>query len=304
LNQPQHERQRIEFGDELRTLRKSKKDTGVGLAAKTGISQSKLSKIETGALIPSAQDLLQILTVLDVPQADMQRIIQTAQALRTEYVSWRFEHRKGFGAKQIEVAELERQTHTIRSFRLEAIPGLLQTHEYARRVMSLANFTRQTDLDWAVSLRMRRQEVLYDRNRQFDFLIAEMGVLSRFCAASFVIRQLDRLKMLAALPNVTIGFIPNRVHLPQAPINSFVLYDSSLATLESITGEVSTSDEQDIATYHRIFNDFAAVALFGEAAERFLTECSQYLLDIESSSSTGELNQELSLASTSEPLRR
>lgn len=302
MNQPQHERQRIEFGDEVRTLRKSMKITGVALAAETGISQSKLSKIETGALIPSTQDLFQILTVLDAPRKDMQRLVKKAQALRTEYASWRFEHRNGLGAKQIRVAELERQSHAIRSFRLEAVPGLLQTHEYARQAMSLANFTGQTDLDHAVSARMRRQEVLYDTNRQFDFLIAEMGVLSRFCAPSVAIRQLDRLKMLAALPNVTIGFIPNRVHLPQPPVNSFVLYDSALATFESLGGEGWTSEEQGIATYRRVFKDFATVALYGEDADAFLDECTRYLLEIESAPRpTGRrIKYELSLASTSE----
>lgn len=303
LNQPQHERQRIAFGDELRTLRKSLKVTGVDLAKRTEISQSKLSKIETGALIPSTQDLSRLLKALGVPPPEAERIIQTAQALRTEYVSWRFEHRKGFGAKQIEVAELELQTRTFRSFRVEAIPGLLQTHEYARRVMSLANLTQQTDLEWAVSLRMQRQQILYDPNRQFEFLIAEMGVLSRFCASSVVIRQLDRLKMLADLPNVTLGFIPNRISLPRAPINSFVLYDSAVATLESVTGEVSTSDEQDIEAYHKIFNDFAAVALFGDAAKTFLDECTQYLLEVESSPESAnreQVNRELSVTFSSE----
>jgi transcriptional regulator with XRE-family HTH domain len=280
LNQPQHERQRIAFGDELRTLRKAKPVTGTALSKLTGISQSKLSKIETGALIPSTLDLLQILNALDVAQSDAQRIIQTAQALRTEYVSWRFEHRKGFGAKQIQIAELERQTRALREFRIEAVPGLLQTHEYASNAMSLSNITRQTDLDWAIRLRMQRQEILYDPSRQFEFLIAEMGVLSRFCAPRVVIRQLDRLKVLSGLPNVNIGFIPNRISLPRAPINSFVLFDSSTATLESITGEISTSDEQDIETYHTIFKDFSSVALYGSDAEAFLDECALNLLEI------------------------
>ena len=223
------------------------------------------------------------MNALDVPHGDAQRIIQTAQALRTEYVSWRFEHRKGFGAKQIQIAELERQTRAFREFRIEAVPGLLQTHEYARSAMSLANFTRQTDLDFAIRLRMQRQEILYDPSRQFDFLIAEMGILSRFCEPNIVIRQLDRLKVLSGLPNVNIGLIPNRIPLPRAPINSFIVFDSSTATLESITGEISTSDEQDIETYHTIYKDFAAAAIYGADAGVFLDECMQYLLGAEQS---------------------
>lgn len=279
---PEHERQRIAFGDELRTIRKSKKATGVEVAKLTGISQSKLSKIETGALIPSTQDLLQILNVLSVSDTEAQRIIENAQALRTEYVSWRFEHRQGLGLKQARIAELERETKIIREFRIEAVPGLLQTYEYARCVLDLANLTHQPDLSLAVNLRMQRQHVLYDPNRQFHFLIAEMGLLSRFCAPEIAIRQLDRLRVLSELPNVTIGLIPNRVHLPRGPINSFVLFDSSAAFFESITGEISSFDERSIEAFQKAFDDFAAAAVYGDAAGRFLDECAHHLLEIAS----------------------
>ncbi len=35
-----------------------------------------------------------------------ERLTEWARALRTEFVSWRFEHRQGLAAKQIEVGEL------------------------------------------------------------------------------------------------------------------------------------------------------------------------------------------------------
>lgn len=255
----------------------------MALAKQTGISQSKLSKIETGALIPSTEDLLRLFEVLSnvssFPEAEAQRLIQLARELRTEYVSWRFGHRRGFGAKQIEIAELERQACLIRVFQVEAVPGLLQIHEYARRIITLANLTRQADLDWATSLRMQRQRILYEPDRRFEFLITEMATMSRFCEPAIAIRQIDRLKLLFDLPNVKIGFIPNQVPLPRAPQNSFVIYDSSTAVSETFTGEISTTDERDIQMYHSVFDEFAAVAEHGEAASVFLDECKRRLLE-------------------------
>lgn len=228
-------------------------------------------------MIPSTEDLLRLFEVLSIPESETQKLIQSARELRTEYVSWRFGHRKGFGAKQIEVAELEQQARSIRVFQVEAVPGLLQTHEYARRVITLANLTRQSDLEWSTSLRMQRQRILYEPDRQFEFLITEMAAMSRFCESSIVVRQIDRLRHLSDLPNVKIGFISNRTSLPRAPQNSFVLYDSSTAVLESFTGEISTSDERDVQMYHGVFDEFASVAQFGEAAEMFMDECKQRL---------------------------
>jgi transcriptional regulator with XRE-family HTH domain len=281
LNHLQYERERIAFGDELRTLRKSKAMRGVDLARNAEISQSKLSKIETGALVPSTEDLLRIFKVLETPRRNAQRLTEWARALRTEFVSWRFGHRKGFGAKQIEVAELDRQAHRIRIFQVAVVPGLLQIPEYARRVMHLANVTQQSDLDSAVGLRIQRQQILYEPGRQFEFLITESAALSRFCEPSIVIRQLNWLRFLFELPNVKIGFISNRMPLPRIPQHGFAVFDSSTAVVETIAGEISTIDERDVEVYNAAFDEFACVAAFGQDAQDFLDECKRLLNSVE-----------------------
>jgi transcriptional regulator with XRE-family HTH domain len=277
LNELQYERERIAFGDELRTLRKVRRIRGVDLSNQVGISQSKLSKIETGALIPSTDDLLHIFGVLTPSQPDVERLTDWARALRTEYVSWRFGHRKGFAAKQSEVAELERQTRRIRVFQVSAVPGLLQIPEYARRVMSLANVTHQSDLEKAVGLRMQRQQILFEPGREFEFLITESAAISRFCEPNVVTRQIDRLRFLFDLPNVKIGFIPRRTSLPRVPQHSFVVFDSSAAVFETLTGEILTIDERDVEVYNTAFDEFASVAVFGSDADPLLDECKQLL---------------------------
>jgi transcriptional regulator with XRE-family HTH domain len=59
-------------------LRKARRITGVALAKQTGISQSKLSKIETGALIFSTEKLLRLFEALSnvssFPEAEAQRL--------------------------------------------------------------------------------------------------------------------------------------------------------------------------------------------------------------------------------------
>lgn len=277
LNRLQYERERIALGEEIRTLRKSKKVTGVALAGKAGMSQSKLSKIETGALLPSTEDLQSLCSVLKPIRADEKRLIEQARALRTEYVSWRFGHKKGFGASQIEVAEAERQATRIRVFQVSVIPGLLQIPAYARCVMNLANVTHQSDLERAISLRVQRQQILYEPQHKFDFLITEPAALSRFCDPRIVIQQLDRLRFLFDLPNIRIGFISGRTNLPAIPQNSFVLLDSSIAMVETVTGEVSTVDERDIETYNDTFNALASVAVFGSQADPLIEEWKQIL---------------------------
>ena len=277
MSQLRHERERITFGDELRMLRKKKRVVGIELAKLTGISQSKLSKIETGALTPSTDDLQRIFGVLKPSRNDAQRLIEWGRTLRTEYASWRFSHRKGFGPKQLEVSQLEQKATRIRVFQPALIPGLLQIPEYARRVLQLANITHQPDLEQALSIRIKRQEILYKSDHKFEFLISESAALSRFCNPAIVRQQLERLRFFPGLSNVEIGFISSRVALPHTPQCSFVVLDSSSAVVETFTGEVSTVDPRDVEVYNSVFDDFVSVASFGSAASEFLDDCMQTL---------------------------
>lgn len=277
LSKLQYERERTEFGDEVKTLRKSKRLTGVILAAQTGISQSKLSKIETGALIPSTDDLRKILIILKASQSEGERLVEWARALRTEFVSWRFEHRQGLAAKQLEVGELERQAKRIRVFQTAAIPGLLQVPAYAKCILQLANVTHQLDLENAVAARIRRQQILYETERQFEFVITEGAALSRFCEPHIVIQQLDRIRFLFGLPNIKIGFLSNKSFLPRVPMASFVIHDSRSAVVETLTGEFPIEDQACIATYNEAFDDFASTAVFGVEADPILEEWKHFL---------------------------
>ena len=274
----QHERERIRLGDEIKNLRRSKHITGIVLAEKTKISQSKLSKIETGALIPSTDDLRAILRYFKASRSDTSRLIEWARELRTEFVSWRFKHKKGLATSQIEVADLEKQAKHIRILNMATIPGLLQIPDYARRVLELANVTRQQDLENAVAARIQRQQILYETDRQFEFVITEGAALSRFCDPQVVTQQLDRIRFLFGLSNVKIGFLSNRCSLPRVPLNSFVIYDSQSVVVETLTGEIVTTDQADIALYNEAFEDLASRAVFGPDADRVLDEWKSLLI--------------------------
>jgi Domain of unknown function (DUF5753) len=83
-------------------------------------------------------------------------------------------------------------------------------------------------------------------------------------------------RFLFDVPNVRIGFIPNRATLPRVVQNSFDVYDSSVAVIETLTGEVSTKDEGDIDIFNTTFDELASSAVTGEEAAVFLDECKQF----------------------------
>jgi hypothetical protein len=186
-------------------------------------------------------------------------------------------HSKGFAARQREVARREQESEHIRIFQPIVIPGLLQIPPYAKRVMELSNVTNQPDIRKAIEARLARQAILYEPGRKFEFLITESALLSRFCAAETMIRQLDWLSSLLQVKQLTIGLISNTAALPNIPQNSFFLYDDDFVVIETYSGAITVSDKRDIENFGHIFGQMNSAAIFGSQAEEFLDRCKKFL---------------------------
>jgi transcriptional regulator with XRE-family HTH domain len=272
------------LGEQLRKLRNRKKLTGIKAAEKAGISQSKLSKIETGLLLPSTEDLSNLCLVYTVSKPQLNALLEQLRRIQTEYISWRIGHQRGFAAKQKDVGAQESKAKHIKTFQVSVVPGLLQIPRYAQCVMRLANVTAQQDLEQAVGVRLQRQSILYDPTKNFDFLITEGALLSRFCNPDIVIQQLDRLQLFFDLPNITLGLIPRDRPLPIVPQNSFVIFDRDQVTVETLTASVEVFNEQDILLYMQTFEQFQQSAVYGDAAVEYLNQLKAELRKVAKSS--------------------
>ncbi len=137
----------------LREARKRAGLTGDRLAARCGISQSKISKLQTGKVLPSATDVERTLSALGASENDQRELAVLARLANTEFQNIRASLRRGLHQKQRELAALEADSHHIRYFLPLMITGLLQAPEYARA--SLANFPG--DHPHAIAKRLDRQ---------------------------------------------------------------------------------------------------------------------------------------------------
>src|SRR6266702_2798398 len=88
----------------LREARKRAGLTGERLAARCGISQSKISKIETGKILPSAADVERILSALGVDDERQAALVAAARMANTEFQSVRASLQRGLHRKQRELA--------------------------------------------------------------------------------------------------------------------------------------------------------------------------------------------------------
>jgi transcriptional regulator with XRE-family HTH domain len=249
-------------GDELATaLRHARKVaglTGERLSARCGISQSKISKIETGKVLPSVTDVERILTSLGTSQDHTADLMALTRLANTQFQSVRASLQRGLHQKQRELASLEAEARHIRFFLPLMITGLLQIPEYARA--SMANFPG--DHPQAIAKRLDRQARLYDASKRFTFVLAEAAVRWQLCEPPVMAVQMGRLVSLSELPNIRIGIIPLGRYIPDGALNTFTVYDERIATAETFGGVIMMRDPRDVTYHLELFAFFERYAAF------------------------------------------
>lgn len=148
------------------------------------------------------------------------------------------------------------------------VTGLLATPEYVRA--SLAHIPG--DHSKAIAKKLERQSVLYDTSKRFTFILTEQAVRWPFLPASAMAMQVDRLMSVSLLPNIQLGVIPSEGHMPVAPLNTFTVYDTRIATIETQTGAMVFRDHRDVSAYIADFSVYEGYALFGDEGRERLSE--------------------------------
>lgn len=167
-----------------------------------------VSRVERGERLLSRGELDAWLTASRVVAEMRDRVETLAEAAHGETRSW--SDMLGAGEHlQAVAAERDDAARRIDVVTTNLIPGLLQTADYARRVIAETDMTGRMDYTAAVAARIERQQILYDAKREFRFLI-EQAALEWSPGPNVMPEQLDRLLSLATLPNVTLGVLPTR----------------------------------------------------------------------------------------------
>lgn len=256
----------------LRDLRRALGLSGDRLARRCSMSQSKVSRIETGRLLPSVVDVEHMLTALGVDHTTRQELLTLARVANTEYHDVRASVRRGLHHRQQQLATLEANATHVRHFLPALVTGLLQTPAYLHQALHSPVTCVRVDRSRAMALKLRRQSILHDHSKRFDFLLTENAARWPLCEPRAMAGQLDHLISLSQLPNVQLGIVPQNIRVPDGPMNSFVLYDTRLVTIELFTGQLVLRDPKDIDHYHTLFDFFTSHALWSHDACSLLRE--------------------------------
>jgi transcriptional regulator with XRE-family HTH domain len=264
------------LAERLYGMRKAAGLTGDRMAEDLGWPRSKISKIENGRQMPTAEDIRAWAADCGHPEAadDLLDLLADVQAVHRR---WRTRLRRGHAAVQENLDRHTREAKRIRSAQVLIMPGLIQTAGYARSILAqIAPAYGTQDLEEAVAARMRRQDVLYDTDKTFEFVITEAALRMLVVPAQVMLGQFDRLLGMG-LGNVTLGIIPMGTELDMAPVHGFLMLDD--AAIVETYDEESEAGEEESAAYGRIFDRLMAEAVTGDEARQLITSAASSLRD-------------------------
>ena len=277
------------LGAHLRQLRRECGLNGKQFAARLGWQPSKVSKIEIGKQTPSKADLDAWTDAAGRPEIAEVLAAELA-ALESFYVEYRQRVRSGLRFLQHEFLESEARSRRLRVFEPHYVPGLLQTPEYARRIFAklAPQYGAPDDIDEAVAVRMRRQEVLYRPGRQVHLIVTEAALRTGAVAPRHVmLAQLDRLVAATTLGgHVRFGVVAFGREWPVFLNHGFWLFDDTLVVVETVAASLRLTKPDEIEAYARAHKQMASIACYGAEARAIIT---RVLLDLndESDASNG-----------------
>ncbi|MFF2143040.1 helix-turn-helix domain-containing protein [Kitasatospora sp. NPDC058190] len=269
---------RVALGARMRELRTESGLSGRAVAARLGWPQSKVSKLETGRQSPTMTDVGAWAEAVGRPDAAAE-LVGRLRTLETQYRSWRRQLAGGVRPVQEAHAAQGKKTTNRQSFDPTLVPGLLQTADYARAV--LTRFARVhpsiRDVEAAVMARMERQRALNDRMRSFHFLVWEGALVSWLCSPAVLADQLESLVPWLARGNVRLGIVPFDADLRVPAGVGFSIHDGTLVITESWHAEMWLDDPADVALHIRAWDALAESAVYGSAAHRVIARACQAL---------------------------
>lgn len=194
-------------------------------------------------------------------------LIAQARNVSSMYQLWR--RREGTGLQALQ-----------HSYTSDMVPGFLQTHAYAKAVLStIARFRGvPDDSEAAATARMERSRIVREGSRRFAFVLEESVLHHHLGDADTMAGQLDYLLTAMTFPDVSIGVIP--LGTPRTSVwsqKTFGILDGLHVYVELLSAEITITARSEMADYDKAFRELSALAVYGPGARTRITAALEVL---------------------------
>ncbi|SCL73934.1 Helix-turn-helix domain-containing protein [Micromonospora peucetia] len=248
-------------------------------ARQLDMSKSNLSRIENAQIGIKPRDVRAALALYEVTGADAEALIEIARGAQ----------QRGWWQSYSDVLPewfefyvgLEAEAATLRTYEVEAVPGLLQTEAYAREVFRRT--AGEDGIERKVAARLHRQNVLHSDNPVELSVVLNEAVLCRPVGGTAVMAdQMAHLAKISQLPNVTLQVLPftagghPAMNAPYVVLTFSDVADAAVVYLENLTMGLALEEVGQVRGYSLVHEELCRMALGPEASLTRLMEASRY----------------------------
>ncbi len=274
---------RILLGSQLRRLREdrgiSREDAGYSIRA----SESKISRLELGRVSFKERDVADLLTFYGVTD-EAERAPLLSLVREANQPGWWHSYTDVLPGWFQSYIGLEEAAALIRTYEVQFIPGLLQTEDYARAIITQGYKGMPAKaVERRISVRMNRQRLLMRPDHPRLWVVVDEAALRRPIGGPKVMRaQLEYLTTLTERPNLTFQIMPFLfgVHAAEGGAFSILRFPeedmSDVVYLEQLGGAVYLDKREDVDRYleamNRLCLDSLPPASTAEVLSRILSQ--------------------------------
>ncbi len=272
---------RIVLGAQLRRLREAAEITRAEAGYHIRGSDSKISRMELGRVGFKERDVVDLLAMYGVHD-EQERAVFLDMVRKSNERGWWHRYSNTMPNWFQDFVGLEESAALIQSYELQFVPGLLQTEDYVRAVVSHG---RPELLDHEgerrVALRLQRQKVLTRSGAPRLWAVLDESVLHRPIGGHRVLReQIEHLLEVTRQPNVTLQILPYHLsgYAAESAFSILRFAEPSLPDIvyiEHLSGALYLDRVDELEVYGRVIDRLAVDAETPDRTRQLLSKFRQ-----------------------------
>lgn len=261
------------LGVALRKLREDNNLTFEHVAKRLGCHHTKVRRIEKAEVKAEIADIEELLDIYGVDPAHRLELLDWAQN------AWR----RGWWDAYPDIltgpfVALEDEAATIRSWQTVLIPGLLQTDDYARALISTAvPKPDEREVEDRLGARMQRRKILSRASApRLHAVIGEAALRQQVGGVEVMRVQRKHLLEVADRSNVTVQVVPYVAGAHTGVGGQFVVFsfdheaDPDVAYIENLGGDLYVESEDAVSRFRMAWSNIVGVALSPSESVAFI----------------------------------
>ena len=262
---------------ELRSLRAASGLTREEVVERTGINSVTMYRIEHARVRPQTRTLRTLLDLYGMERDQQSELVELLRDARER--GWLHPYQSELPEQYMTFIGFEGEAESAWDYESLFIPGLLQTEDYARAVITgVLPFASRDEVERRVEVRMERQQVLRaDSPLQLWGIVDEAALRRQVGGPAIMRAQFRHLMEASESPNVIFQLIPFDAGAHAGMPGSFIVLQFAdeaipdVIYIDSMAGDLFLEAESDVRRYKLVFEHLRAVSASPDASRSLLT---------------------------------